>query len=475
MARSLHQDNLMRRRFQLDPLLYTLLTAAALLPTASCGGSSTEPEPQGGGGIGSVSLGVCDNPVTTDASGWVGCNGFAHRELAGSCDPYVPRDGAFNGCNDADCADMLYGHCWSAGTSGLASLYSCIPGCIQDSDCGSGEICFCEAPVGRCIPADCTVDADCGPNAFCSTYVGPNYPTCAFSVEGASCQKTGDACTGEECNCAMVGGERQCVQGLGGCGRPFLVDGVERRALAEPRRDWACPGRAPAHLAELSPSVRARLAEHWALAGLLEHASIAAFARFSLELLALGAPPELVRDATSAMADETRHANACFALASAYGAPVGPGPLPVGDCLSVPTLESVVTTVLLEGCIGETVAAAEARELVRRVSDPVVRETLEVILADETKHAALAYRFVRWALERGHASLRGVVRQTLARELEKARREAPAPETDDESRLLALGLPTASFRASLRRDVLERVVKPCLESLLASEPSAHVS
>jgi hypothetical protein len=371
---------------------------------------------------------------------------------------------------------MLYGHCWMSGTSGLASTYMCIPGCIQDSDCAPGNICFCEEPAGRCIPADCSVDADCGPNAFCSTYTGPSTPACAFYVAGAACQSSGDACTGDECNCSMVGGDRQCVEGLGGCGRPFLVDGLERRALPERRGDWAAPGRTPARLAELPPNVRAELAEHWALAGLLEHASIAAFARFSLELLALGAPPDLVRDASEAMADETRHASVCFSMASAYGAPVGPGSLPVGDCLSTPTLESVVTTVLLEGCIGETVAAAEARELARVASDPVVHETLELISSDETRHAALAYRFVRWALERGDATLRTLVREVLVRELGKARvAAAAAAEIGDDSARLVLGLPTASFRAALRRDVLERVVRPCLESLLASEPNAYVS
>jgi hypothetical protein len=464
-----------RRRFQLEPLLYTILVASALLPTTSCGGSSTE-DPSGGGGIGSESLGLCDNPISTDSSGWVSCNGeFFHREVAGTCESYVPRpanpDG---GCNDADCAGP-YGHCWVSGTAGLASPATCIPGCIQDSDCASGEICFCEYPVGRCIPADCTTDADCGPSSFCSTYLGPSMPACAFYVDGASCQKSGDACRGDECNCAMVGGDRKCVEGLGGCGRPFLVDGIERRALAEPRRDWVATGRAPEHLAELAPNVRAKLAEHWALAGLLEHASIAAFARFSLELLALGAPPDLVADATQAMADETRHAGMCFSLASAYGAPVGPGPLPVGDCLNTPTLESVVMTVLLEGCIGETVAAAEARELARVASDPVVRETLELISSDETRHAALAYRFVRWVLERGDATLRGLVRDVLMRELGKARVAAASTEIDDDSDALALGLPTASFRASLRRDVLERVVTPCFESMLGSQLTAQAS
>jgi hypothetical protein len=469
----------MRRRFDLEPLLYTILAATALLPVVSCGGSSTEDLGDGTGGTGtsSQSLGVCDNPIATDSSGWVRCSNtysFAHREVAGTCDPYVPRPGDYYGCNDADCAGMLYGHCWST-SIGLAGVAQCIPGCVEDSDCAAGEICFCEQPVGRCIPADCTVDADCGANAFCSTYVGPETSACTYYIAGAACQKTGDTCTGDSCNCAMVGGDRQCVQGLGGCGRPFLVDGVERRALATSRGDWASRSRVPEHLAELSPSVRARLAEHWALAGLLEHASIAAFARFSLELLALGAPPDLVADATRAMADETRHATACFGMASAYGAKVGPGPLPVGDCLSVPTLESVVKTVLLEGCIGETIAAAEARELARIASDPVVAETLELISSDEARHSALAYRFVRWALERGDLALRELVRETLARELGKARLAAPAPELDDEAGLLALGLPTAAFRASLRRDVLERVVGPCLETLLESEHHAQVS
>ena len=60
----------------------------------------------------------------------------------------------------------------------------------------------------------------------------------------------------------------------------------------------------------------------------MEHASIAAFARFSLELLAFGAPPDLVEQAQAAMADETRHAKLCFALAGAYAErPIGPGAL----------------------------------------------------------------------------------------------------------------------------------------------------
>jgi hypothetical protein len=47
-----------------------------------------------------------------------------------------------------------------------------------------------------------------------------------------------------------------------------------------------------------------------------------------LELLALGAPAELVEKAHVAALDEIEHARICFALASAYGGErYGPGPL----------------------------------------------------------------------------------------------------------------------------------------------------
>ncbi|HVR21659.1 MAG TPA: ferritin-like domain-containing protein [Polyangiaceae bacterium] len=459
----------MRTHFKLDPLLSALLASVALSPAVGCGGSS-EGKPDGAGGSNSVTLGECDNPIATDASGWVSCNGrFSHRETAGTCDPFVPRTDDYLGCNDADCASLPYGHCWSSLSAGLPSTAHCIPGCVSDADCESAEICLCEDPVGRCIPAlDCAVDADCGSNAFCSTYVGPPEPACSFYVDGAACQKQSDACVGNECNCAMVAGERACVDGLGGCGRPFLVAGVERTACPEPRGDWARLTQRPERLDELAPSVRARLAEHWTRAGLLEHASIAAFARFSLELLALGAPAALVADSTHAMADETRHAELCFALASAYaGSPVGPGPLAVGDCLSTTTLESVLRTALLEGCIGETVAAAEARELCQSVQDPVLRDALELIADDEARHAELAFRFARWALERGGADLTTLVQSVLERERERARFDSgKATTSEDESAGLALGLPTATFRAALKRDVLERVVMPCFAALV---------
>lgn len=91
------------------------------------------------------------------------------------------------------------------------------------------------------------------------------------------------------------------------------------------RADWS--GEEALDVSGIPASEREAIARGWARAGLLEHASIAAFARFTLQLLALGAPPALVLDARAAIGDETEHARLCFTIASAYaGRPLGPWP-----------------------------------------------------------------------------------------------------------------------------------------------------
>ena len=144
-------------------------------------------------------------------------------------------------------------------------------------------------------------------------------------------------------------------------GRPLLVDGHALTAESRPGA-W---GSQTLTLQEVAPAQREAVRTRWIQAGLTEHASVAAFARFSLQLMALGAPADLLLDASTAAADEVHHADACFAVASALGPSVGPSTLPVHD-LSSPggaqlDAESVLRSTFLEGCLGETVAAALAR------------------------------------------------------------------------------------------------------------------
>src|SRR5690606_22128321 len=126
--------------------------------------------------------------------------------------------------------------------------------------------------------------------------------------------------------------------------------------------DWALGGLTLSS-GPVEASARQALAEHWQRIGLMEHASIAAFARFSLQLLGLGAPAELIEATNRALVDETRHAQVCFALAGHYaGRPIGPGPLDLAGALDGVDAAEILRTVIWEGCVGETLAALEARE-----------------------------------------------------------------------------------------------------------------
>jgi hypothetical protein len=205
----------------------------------------------------------------------------------------------------------------------------------------------------------------------------------------------------------------------------------------------------------------------------MEHASIAAFARFSLQLLALGAPPDLVAAAAAAMADETRHAELCFELASRYGArDCGPGPLALEGAFEAVDLGSIVELVLEEGCIGETSAALEARWAAEAASEPPVREVLERIAADEERHAALAFRFVAWALARNPSLLPRVQARLRTLAIEQPHCAAVEPPHPLAAELAAHGVLSAEAHLAARMAALHDIVPSVLT---AFEPAARHS
>jgi hypothetical protein len=190
--------------------------------------------------------------------------------------------------------------------------------------------------------------------------------------------------------------------------RPFLVGTSLRAARATAGTEWLAALRErPAAVA--CERTRAALARAWRDDALQEHASVAAFARFSMFLLSLGAPPDLVAASQRASLDEIRHARACFALAAAYGGgSVGPGALWVADSVGPLTIAEVAALTAEEGCVGETLGVVLATCQLEGTVDPVVKALLETVVADEARHAELAWRFVGWAATRDPAVLPAV-------------------------------------------------------------------
>src|SRR5262249_16645267 len=82
-------------------------------------------------------------------------------------------------------------------------------------------------------------------------------------------------------------------------GRPFIVGTEQRHAAIEVSNSWQIE--LMPDFRKLDSSQRRRVGDHWAAVGREEHASIASFSRFILQLLALGAPSELIEAATRAL------------------------------------------------------------------------------------------------------------------------------------------------------------------------------
>lgn len=251
------------------------------------------------------------------------------------------------------------------------------------------------------------------------------------------------------------------------CGRPFMVGGAARTARVDSSAEWIALS-LPRDLA-LDESTRVELARAWLADASLEHASIASFARFTLQALSLGAPPDLIADAQRAALDEVAHAQLCFGLASRYaGSPVGPGAFGMAGALEPTTLAEAVAATVREGCVGETLSALVAQAQLARATDANVREVLSRIAEDEARHAELAWRFVGWGLRSGGDAVRAAVKdafgEALARVYLEPSRDLPPVDLTTwhaHGRLMAVEERACWLEAA--RDVIE----PCADRLLS--------
>ena len=250
-------------------------------------------------------------------------------------------------------------------------------------------------------------------------------------------------------------------------GRPLLGEREDAAVVAPVVGGAVWSGAATPAPASIEPALREHLAELWLRDARLEHASIAAFARTTLEMLAVGAPPNLLAAAQQAGLDEIRHAQRCFALASRYaGRPLAPGPLPAPAPRDL-DLAGVAEAAFVEGCVGETIAALVAMRASRPCRDPEVGAALAEIAEDEARHAELAWATVADALVRGGAEvatrLRAAAARMRARSLEG---EAEAPSRWPAATLAAHGRLSAEAEAEARADAWREIIDPMLADLI---------
>ena len=142
----------------------------------------------------------------------------------------------------------------------------------------------------------------------------------------------------------------------------------------------------------------------WMRQASAEHASVASFAAFTLQLMTNGAPPLLLKEAAQAAADEVRHAELCFALAGMHvGGSVEPTAID-GDALAQlrpQNLSELAEAVLVEAAVAEFASVVRMAARVDSSGSkllPVERDALLHMIADELRHVALAWRTLSWAV-----------------------------------------------------------------------------
>ncbi|MBM75336.1 MAG: hypothetical protein CMK59_08035 [Proteobacteria bacterium] len=319
-----------------------------------------------------------------------------------------------------------------------------------------GPFMFCQD-----LPSDgsmCASIEDIDPYSLLLDTVGPPAdPWCDWMpIFGTGCgpdPSITDAC------CYTLQVDMSCIA----VGRPLTIEGTARLAPVCNSDQWN--KRIKADPSSLTPLQRDILAQGWLKAAQEEHASVASFARFTMELMALGAPPELLTSATRAQADEIAHARSCFAIASMLTeTDLGPGPLNIeGALLETTSFEHVLVMTILEGCINETLAAAEAAWLSEQAQYPSIKKAQQQIANDEAKHAALGWKTVKWILSQ-KPELRSVAIEAFeqAKSLLKDLEQAP----QEDSWKAAWGQMPSQQGNQIRLEAWNSVIAPCATALL---------
>lgn len=216
--------------------------------------------------------------------------------------------------------------------------------------------------------------------------------------------------------------------------------------------------------APTTPAQRTALIAHFTQWSLAEHASIASFARFGLQLVGLGAPPHLLEQTTAAMQDEIRHARFGFGVVAALGSAIGPQTLAIDGALDGDlSLEHVLRLCVREGMIGETLAALELMASADLTPLPRFKKELASIAEDEARHARLAYSFAAWALHRDPALMDVIEEEVSAWDC------ASAPTAEG---LEPWGIIGADDRRAIHRESFELAVRPLVEQLRGSALAA---
>ena len=261
-------------------------------------------------------------------------------------------------------------------------------------------------------------------------------------------------------------------------GRPFKVDGVTRTTRSEVSTFGISKEQASWHM-PLSVSMIENTTYNydvglkWLQQAEGEHASIASFARHTLQLMSIGAPSELLEASQAASIDEIKHAKMCYGIASIFmERDVIPGVLDVDDSLGELELKDIIRSIIQEGCIDETLAAIEAHYRKSLAQDPSVKSTLKEIADDETRHAKLAWDTISWVSKK-HPEYMNFIGATFNDQFDNEKQvlrqlfsseTSVCPDYGKDEYFHRFGILVPSDQEKVRRFGIEKIIRPTFES-----------
>ena len=182
-------------------------------------------------------------------------------------------------------------------------------------------------------------------------------------------------------------------------GRPLIFDGVAQAASICPGKTWS---KGPlAESIQLTFKQRQLLAVFWLRTAQMEHASVASFHQFALDLMRFGASPDLLIRTNKAIMDEISHAKAAFAITEGFlNQSLSPGDF---DMKIQPAKDLIdfAKKVALEAAINETLAVILATLQREQCTDYAIKKFLTDIIREEAEHAELAWDTLRWLIKKG--------------------------------------------------------------------------
>ena len=263
-------------------------------------------------------------------------------------------------------------------------------------------------------------------------------------------------------------------------GRPFTVGEVARATISKVS-DLGILNQANSwktlqavSLLERNSTYNREVGLRWIKQAEGEHASVASFARHTLQLMSLGAPSELLMASQAASIDEIKHAKMCYGLGSLFlEQEMVPGVLDIENSLGGLSVREIVQSVIQEGCVEETLAAIEAHYREYLAQDPEVKATLKEIAEDETRHAKLAWDTVNWITKKypEHKSFVEKMfddqlerQQKILSDLNSAAPSSMCPDQGKDGYLERFGFFVSSDQEKIRQFGMEKIIRPTFES-----------